>query len=997
MLEERRTAWYKVVTTAAIRITARGDFMSTHGFTKAWEHHVEECKSAVALWRHDATGAELLSCRNADENKVFGVAFRTPPADSTGLPHILEHSVLCGSEKYPVKEPFVELLKGSLQTFLNAFTYPDKTCYPVASANTRDFRNLTDVYLDAVFFPRITEDVFQQEGWHLEPADNGEFVFKGVVYNEMKGVFSSPEAVLGRNSLHELFPDTIYGLESGGDPEVIPSLTYEDFIRFHRAYYHPSNARFFFWGDDDENERLAQVSAAIVGFTRQAPSPAVGLQKRLPAPQYARIPFAAGADESKGMTACNWLLAESSEVETTLGLRMLDHILLGMPASPLRRALIESGLGEDLTGGGLEEELRQSSFSVGLRGIDPTRAEEVEKLILETLQGLARDGIPPLCVEAAINSVEFALREKNTGRFPVGLAVMLQALTTWLHDGDPLASLRYEAPLAAIKQKIASGEAYFESLIRRYFLENTHRATVILTPDPALGEVKEAEERERVKAALLALPANERESLAARAEALKALQEKPDDPAALARIPRLEVADLPPKGGSIPAESIEKSGVPLLFHDLPTSGIAYAEAFFDLQGVPAALYPLLPLMGRALVEMGTKNRDFLDLNMAIACKTGGLGAGPTVLTKGDTRAPLPRMAVSGKAAPDKIHDLFALFREILLEAKLDDKERFSRMVLEEKARLEHALVPSGHSLVSVRLRAAQSATGQMEELLGGVSHLLYLRELAGRVSSDWPGVLRDLETLRNLALARPNLTWNITSEEANKALLLDEAAGLAESLAAALLSAASATAPNAWTAANLPRREALLLPAQVNYVGRGGNLYDSGYGYHGSVHVIMKQLRTGWLWEKVRVQGGAYGAFCSFDRLTGSFALVSYRDPNVKNTIDVFGRTAEHLANISLSRRDLDAAIIGAIGEVDAYMLPDAKGMASFSRKLVGDTEESRQKMRDEIFGTTEGHFREFGAVMAKALEQGNTCVIGGATLEKHAASEQGWVSQKLL
>ncbi len=972
--------------------------MSTHGFTKAWEQTVAECKSAMALWRHDATGAELLSCRNADENKVFGVTFRTPPADSTGLPHILEHSVLCGSKKYPVREPFVELLKGSLQTFLNAFTYPDKTCYPVASANVRDFRNLTDVYLDAVFFPRISEDVFQQEGWHLEPGDDGEFVFKGVVYNEMKGVFSSPEAVLGRHSLHELFPDTVYGLESGGDPEVIPSLTYADFIRFHRAYYHPSNARFFFWGDDDESERLAQVGAAITGFSRQTPSPAIGLQPHLPEPRSVRVPFAAGEGENKGMTACNWLLAESSDVEGALALRMLDHILLGMPASPLRRALIESGLGEDLTGDGLEEELRQSSFSVGLRGVDPAKAGEVEALILQTLEQLTEKGIPALCVEAAVNSVEFALREKNTGRFPVGLAVMLQALTTWLHDGDPLASLRYEAPLAAIKKKIADDEPYFEELIRRYFLENTHRATVTLTPDPSLGEAKEAAERERVRAAVRALPVKEREALAGRAETLKALQEKPDDPEDLARIPRLEVADLPKKNSEIPSELVEKNAAPLLFHGLPTSGIAYVEGFFDLQNVPRRLYPLLPLMSRALVEMGTKNRDFLDLNMAIACKTGGLSAGPTILTDGRSRLPLPRLVASGKAAPDKIRDLFALMREILLEAELDDKERFSRMVLEEKARLEHSLVPSGHSFVSLRLRAAQSASGRMEEGLGGIDHLLYLRELANRVNSDWPGVLAELEALRAAALSRGGLTWNITGEETCRALLLEEAANLAVRLPASFAPAMVASDPDAaWTAVALPLKEAFLLPAQVNYVGRGGNLYDSGYGYHGSVHVIMKQLRTGWLWEKVRVQGGAYGAFCFFDRLTGAFALVSYRDPNIKNTIDVFGRTAGHLRGIKLSRRDLDAAIIGAIGEVDTYMLPDAKGMAAFSRRLVGDTSETRQKMRDEIFSTTERHFREFGSVLATALEKGNICVIGGATLEKHADDEGGWVSQKLL
>lgn len=964
--------------------------MRTHGFALVWEQEVAEVKSRVRFWRHEATGAELLSFCNADENKVFGVSFRTPPEDSTGLPHILEHSVLCGSEKYPVKEPFVELLKGSLQTFLNAFTYPDKTCYPVASANVRDFRNLTDVYLDAVFFPRIPEEVFQQEGWHLEKDPDGDFVFKGVVYNEMKGVFSSPEAVLSRHSLHALFPDTVYGLESGGEPEVIPQLTYEQFKRFHQNYYHPSNGRFFFWGDDAEEERLAQLGAVLARFTKQAPAPEVALQPVKPAPSLLEVPYAASDDEDKGMVACNWLLSNVADVELTLSLRMLEHILLGMPASPLRRALIESGLGEDLAGDGLEDSLRQLTFSVGLRGIDPAKAQEVELLIMESLAALAEDGIPALCIEAAVNSVEFTLRENNTGRFPVGLSVMIQALTTWLHNGDPLAPLRYEAPLAAIKAKIAAKEPYFEDLIRQWLLGNSHRATVVLLPDPKLASRKEEAEQERVAAMTAHLSAQEREAVAQRAERLRLLQEEPDNPDDLALIPRLTVGDLPRDEKSIPSEQAGTTP-PVLFHDLPTSGISYVEAFFDLAALPAPLFPLLPLFGRALLEMGTRNRDFVNLNMTIACKTGGMDISPLILTRQGDRSPLPRLALSGKATPDTIPDLFGLFREVLTEAKLDDPERFGRMVLEEKARMEHSLVPSGHTLVSARLRAAQSVSGWMDEQLNGISSLLFIRELNERMGKDWPGVLADLERIRSLVLTRANLMCNITSEAALKARLLEETDKLAKALPQG-----GAQAPTVWSPQALPAKEALVLPAQVNYVGRGANLYDLGYGYNGSVHVILKHLRTGWLWEKVRVQGGAYGAFCSLDRLTGSFVLVSYRDPNVTATLDVFGRTAEHLKTLTLSARDLSAAIVGAIGEVDAYLLPDAKGMASFTRQLCGDTAETRKRMRDEIFSTTQQHFRDFGEAVGTAMDQGRACVLGGAALEK-VAQEQGWSMLRLL
>jgi len=967
---------------------------TAHGFTLEWEKDVTECKSRIRFWRHEKTGAELLSCANEDENKVFGVSFRTPPQDSTGLPHILEHSVLCGSEKYPVKEPFVELLKGSLQTFLNAFTYPDKTCYPVASANTRDFRNLTDVYLDAAFFPRIPEEVFQQEGWHLEPGEDGGFIFKGVVYNEMKGVFSSPEAVLSRYSLHALFPDTVYGLESGGDPEVIPELTYEDFIRFHKTCYHPTNARFFFWGDDDEDERLAQVGSVLERFSRGEVAPRIALQERKGQPKTLTIPFVAGEDETKGMAACNWLLADAHNVTLTLAFRMLDHILLGMPASPLRRALIESGLGEDITGGGLEDELLQSSYSVGLRGVLPENAHKVEALILDTLKTLADSGIEKKYVDAAVNSVEFALREKNSGRFPVGLVVMLQSLTTWLHDGDPVAPLRYEEPLGVIKQKLASGEPYFETLIRSYFLENSHRATIILTPDFSLGEIKTAEEEARVAEKLNAMPESERAQIPARAEKLQALQEAPDDPADLARIPCLAVADLPREEKPIPGETIScADGLSVSFHDLPTSGVSYADAFFSLDRVPGRLFPLLPLMGRALTEMGTARRDFVDLNMAIASKTGGLDAGPYFHTARADRSPLPHMVVSGKVTPDTIPDLFSLMEEIITEPDFGQRERFLRMVLEEKARLEHSLVPAGHTFVSTRLRAAQSATGMMEEITGGIASLFFLRDLAERAANDWDSVRADLDELRRAIFLRSGLAWNITAENAQKDELLAGAAKLASVLPAT----GPASVSNGIVPARAPAREALLLPAQVNYVGCGGNLYDAGYVYHGSIHVILKQLRTGWLWEKVRVQGGAYGAFCSFDRMAGAFVLASYRDPNVRGTLDIFARTVDHLASASISRRELDSAIIGAMGEVDAYMLPDAKGSAAYARALAGDTPELRQKMREEILATTEDHFRAFAGHLAKAVENGPVCVLGGDTLEKTVNAEEGWTRVKVM
>ncbi len=962
--------------------------MHAHGFTRVYSTVVTELSATASLWQHDGTGAEVLSFCNNDENKVFGVSFRTPPADSTGVAHILEHSVLCGSEKYPVKEPFVELLKGSLQTFLNAFTYPDKTCYPVASTNVRDFRNLTDVYLDAVFFPRITRAIFEQEGWHLEAETlDDPLAYKGVVYNEMKGAFSAPESVMGRHCLHALFPDTVYGLESGGDPKVIPSLTHEAFMEFHQAYYHPSNGRFFFWGDDVEDERLAQLGAVLSRFSAKTPDSAIALQAPLAVPRTVEVPFAA-AEGDKGMVVVNWLGPDVMDLEMGLAFRILEHILLGMPASPLRRGLIESGLGEDLAGQGLEAELRQLTFDAGLKGVAIEDTAAVETLILSLLADLVRNGLPAASIEAAINSVEFSLRENNTGRFPVGLAVMLHSLTTWLHHGDPLAPLRFEAPLAAIKDRIAKGERYFEGIIESMLLKNTHRVTVVLVPDATLEARQEQEEKDALAVIAAGMSAEERLAVVKNTEQLMAWQAEPDTPEALATIPRLGVEDLPRANALIPTEEFAQSSI--YFHGLPTAGIAYVDVCFDLSRVDAPRLPLLSLFGRALLEMGTRQRDFVDLNMEIACKTGGMDAETMFLSIAETRAPLACLVVSGKAAPDKVGHLFSLLQEVITESVFTDKERFLRMVLEEKARHEHSLVPSGHMVVAARLKAALSGAGWLAEQTGGISYLAYLRSLVEQVELDWPGVLADLESIRKAVFTRDALMFNVTALPEQREALLVLMHDLAQALPAA-------TTPNAyWPDEEFAAAEALILPAQVNYIGKGINLFDAGYQWHGSAAVILKYLRTGFLWEKVRVQGGAYGCVCGLDRMNGGFFMVSYRDPNVLPTLAVYDAAAEYLQKHTITKEELNAAIVGAIGELDAYLLPDAKGSAAFVRKLANDTEERRARLREEILGTTPKHFKDFGHALNAFTTKGSICALGGTALER-IAREQGWECLRVL
>lgn len=967
--------------------------MNSHGFTLIREEELREAGGRVRLWKHDITGAELLSICNDDENKSFGVSFRTPPRDSTGVAHILEHSVLCGSDRYPVKEPFVELLKSSLQTFLNALTFPDKTCYPVASCNLQDFYNLVDVYLDAVFHPRIDENVLRQEGWHIEAdGPDSPWQFKGVVFNEMKGVYSSPDSVLMEECQHAVFPDMLYSLDSGGDPAVIPSLTFEAFREFHAGYYHPSNARFFFWGDDPEEARLARIAGVIAPYARREVSSEVPLQPRLSAPRLLEVPYAAseGEDADKAHVAVNWLLCESRETEEMFVLNMLEHIIAGLPGSPLRKALMDSGLGEDISGCGLESDLRQAYFSMGLRSIKAGDAPQVERIMMETLAELADEGVPAPAVEAALNSLEFMLRENNTGSFPRGLAAMFRSLSDWLYDGDAFAPLAWEKPLSSIKSRLASGEKVFENAIRRWFLDNTHRVTVLLLPDAGLAAARQADEDARLAALRKSMSPEERGEVVKIAAALRTAQQTPDSPEALDTIPSLGKKDLPEKNLILPCEAEKDDGLDVVTHALDTMGILYARLAFDLSAVPSRLLPLVPLYARALTELGTKRSDYVTLGFEISAHTGSLDAGAVVLARALDAAPVAFLSLSGKCTADKVERMTALMEEILTEPDFDNRERFTQMALEEKARMEQAAVPSGHTLVNTRLNGRLSLVGRMSEEMNGVNALFYVRDLIRRLETDWDQVRADLAALHACIIRRDGVKLDMTAD----AGLLAAARGSLESLARGLASRPlAACAPEL---AALPGAELLSIPAQVNYVGLGLSLKDTGYVYSGTQAVILRHLRMGYLWDRVRVQGGAYGCFARYGRSTGAFTFASYRDPNVENTLRVYRETADYLGNLSLSEADITRAVVGAIGDVDTYMLPGAKGATAFSRWMVGESEEERQRIREEILSTRLSDFHDFAPYLASALEKAVPCVLGGADAEAVAGAE-GWTRTRVL
>jgi hypothetical protein len=942
------------------------------------ERDIPELNATVRYYIHKRTGARLLSVINDDENKVFSINFRTPPKDSTGVAHILEHSVLNGSEKYPVREPFVELLKGSLATFVNAFTYPDKTCYPVASQNVQDFYNLIDVYMDAVFRPLISEQTLMQEGWHYELNDISEpLIYKGVVFNEMKGAYSSPEGVLETVTINSLFPKHVYGVDSGGDPRHIPDLTYENFKAFHASYYHPSNSFIFFYGDDDPDKRLKLMEAYLKPYKKIKVKSQVPLKKPFKRAKKVQYAYDAGQDtdiKKKHYLTVNWVLPDTSDPVLNFSLRILGHILIGTPASPLKKALLDSGLGEDLAGIGLEGDVRQMIFSTGLKGTCARDAKKIETLILETLEVLVREGIDPDMIAAALNTVEFRLRENNTGSFPRGISLMLRSLSTWLYDDDPFKLLAFEASLKAIRARLANDKLYFEKLIATHLLDNPHRTVLRFKPDPEFASRFEEEEKTRLAKVRETLTEEQLTQVGENTKALKKRQETPDTEEALATIPVLKLQDLEKQSRTIPIEVMDVQNTKVLYHDLFTNGIVYLDLGFDLHALPKDLIPLTDVFARALLEMGTESEDYVRLSQRIGKSTGGIsgsGITSTVIGSGESVA---KLILRGKAMASQSSELLNILKDILLTTKFDNKERFKQIVLEEKAGLESMIVPRGHVFVNQRLRAQLGESGWVEDQMSGIGYLFALRELEKEIEKKWAFVLAKMEAMRDALVNRNAMLCNVTVDAANWDTFKPQLDSFLTSLPAKDVQLSP------FGVQSEKMKEGLTIPAQVNYVGKGANLYELGYKQDGSALVVNGYLQMTYLWEKIRVQGGAYGGMSSFDDASGAFAFLSYRDPNVASSIENYDKAGAFLKTLDSSRlsdNELTKAIIAAIGDLDAYQLPDAKGYTSMMRHLTGRTDDLRQKMRDQVFSTNGEDFIAFGEVLEKAAQSEAVAVIG--------------------
>ena len=961
--------------------------VAVHGFELAREEAIAEIASTARLYRHLKTGAELLSLINSDENKVFGVTFRTPPSDSTGVAHILEHSVLCGTRKYPVKDPFAELAKSSLYTFLNAMTYPDKTTYPTASTNLHDFYNLVDVYLDSVFHPRLQREVFLQQGWHYEiEAAQGDMIYKGVVFNEMKGAYSSPDSVLATWSQRCLYPDNTYGVDSGGDPKHIIDLTYDKLRAFYRHYYHPSNARLYFYGDDDPDERLRKLDAVLSEFERIEIHSSVPLQPRFEAPRQVSHTFASGDGEANhrgAMITVNWMIDEVGDSQNDLALRILDHILIGTPASPVRKALLECGLGEDLAGGGIDQDLRQAMFSTGLKGIAAADEGKVEAVILDTLKALGADGIDRATVEASLNTVEFRMREQNTGGFPRGLALMLHAVRPWLHGFDPFAALAFEVPLRAIKSRVGAGERLFEDLIERHFVANRHRCTVVLKPDPIQARAEDAEERTRLERERAAMTVGDVAVLVEAAAALRRQAETPDPPEALATIPTLRLSDIERTVRAVPTSHAMIAGTRVLTHELATNGIVYLDIGLDLGVLSADLLPWVQLFGAAMLQTGAGKRDFVVLTQDIGRLTGGIRSSAFALAETGLDGAQCWLFLRCKATPERSADLVSLLSDILMQPRLDNRKRIHQLVLEQKASTESHIVPAGSHMARLRLAAALCPSGFAEECMFGVSYLEFLRDLAQRFEASWTTIASTLAQIRARLVNRATMLVNVTADGTGLGRLEPHLADLLERLPTD--SPVRAT----WQPTEGRSGEGLTIPAKVNYVVKGARLSQLGATANGSTNVVKSYLDINWLWHKVRVQGGAYGGGCVLDRRSTLFAFFSYRDPNLLETLDVYDGTSNFLCSAKISPSELERCIIGTIGEIEPYRLPDAKGFAAMQRHLVGDTDAVRGRVREEVLSTTVADVRAFADVAAEIARHGRVVVIGSKTSLEGASRER--------
>ena len=944
------------------------------------EEDLKGIKAKGYLLRHRKSGARVVYIENDDNNKVFSIGFRTPPSDSTGVPHIMEHSVLCGSRNFPAKDPFVELVKGSLNTFLNAMTYPDKTVYPVASCNDQDFQNLMHVYMDAVFYPNIYEheEIFRQEGWsyQLDSAED-KLKYNGVVYNEMKGAFSSPEGVLDRVILNTLFPDTSYANESGGDPEVIPELTYEQFLDFHRKFYHPSNSYIYLYGDMDIEEKLHWLDQEYLGkYDREPVDSRIRFQEPFAEMQEKVIPYSIASEESEEdntYLSYNKVVGTSLDKELYLAFQILDYALLSAPGAPLKKALTDAGIGKDIMGS-YDNGIYQPIFSVIAKNANEEQKEEFIQVIEDVLRASVKNGIDTKAIEAGINYYEFRYREADFGNYPKGLMYGLQMMDSWLYDEEkPFIHIEALDTFEFLKKQIGTG--YYEELIQKYLLDNPHGAIVIVTPEKGRTARMEAELEEKLQKYKESLTAEEVEAFVQKTQALEDYQSEPESEENLEKIPVLKREDISRGIEPIINEEMTLAGVPVIFHEIETNGIGYVDVLFDMSSVEEEDLPYVGILQSVLGIIDTERYDYGILFNEINVNTGGIGTSLELyndVTNIREKAFKATFEIKGKALYGKLPVAFDMMREILMESKLDDGKRIREILAMLKSRLLMKFQSSGHVTAVLRAQSYASPAAKLKDMTNGIAFYETVSYIEEHFEEEKEKLSEKLIDLSKKLFCGDNMMLSYTAAREGLEGLEEMVEKLKNSL-----HTRTAEEDKRCVIHCEKKSEGFKTASKVQYVAKAGNFIDQGVAYTGALQILKVIMSYDYLWQNIRVKGGAYGCMSNFNRI-GEGYFVSYRDPNLKRTLDVYDGVVDYLKNFTVSERDMTKYIIGTMSGIDQPMTPASKGERSMNLYMNKVSAEMIREERNQILDAEQDDIRALYKVAEAVLQADQMCVIGG-------------------
>lgn len=950
--------------------------MNVNNYTLLKEEQIEEMNGTAYLLSHNKTKARVMLVKNDDSNKVFTIGFRTPPADNTGVPHIIEHSVLCGSRKFPVKDPFVELAKGSLNTFLNAMTYPDKTVYPVASVNHKDFHNLIDVYLDAVFYPAIYENdkILKQEGWHYHLEDAaGELSYNGVVYNEMKGVYSSADSQLAQAVQEALYPDTTYGCDSGGDPAEIPELTYEEFLAFHKKYYHPSNSYIYLYGDVDMEKELAFIDEEYLkNFDYLEVDSQIHLQKGFEKAKEVTVSYPlSDAEEEENNTYFSYNTVIGSSLNRTLNLAfsVLDYCLIDVPGAPLKKALVDAGISSDVYSS-YDDSMYQPCYGIVAKGCKTGEQERFVSVIEQTLSEIVEKGLEEKVIRAAINHFEFKLREANYGRYPKGLMYGLQAFDSWLYDDEePFMYLKYINTLEFLKAQ--TGTDYFVNILKEYVLDNPHKAVVTAVPKKGMNRENDQLTAKKLAEYKESLPTEEVEALVCQTKELLEYQSEPTPEENLLTIPLLALSDIGKEAYQIKNEEDEAAGVKLLKHDIFTNGIDYVTYHFDLTHVDMELVPYISLLTALYKEVDTDSRDYRSLSNEIDLKTGGIGVSTAVFGVAEEMGSYKAyLEVRTKVLHDNLADALALMEEITFTSHITDKKRMKELIAELYSQLKESIQESGHVAMAARASSYFSKAAYMKEIIEGISFYEFIADLNKNFEARYADICEKLKALVHAFAKKENLFISYTGKEDIKETLETAVSSMEKYLNADRADVVSQKFDLQV------KNEGFKTSSKVQYVASAGNFARKGLEFTGALHVLQIIFSYDYLWVNVRVKGGAYGCMCSFAR-TGDSYFTSYRDPNLIKTYEIYAHAVDYVKNFEVSDRDMLKYIIGTVAKLDAPLTPAADGRQSDMMYLAGETQDKLQKLRDEVLSCDREAIRALVPYLEAVFEKDYRCALG--------------------